>query len=57
MTVRIGIAGVGRMGRRHAENLATRTPVRTSIDDGVAALVLADAATTSWREKRVVELG
>ena len=26
MTVRIGIAGVGRMGRRHAENLATRVP-------------------------------
>ena len=36
--------------------LATGKPVRTSIDDGVAALVLADAATTSWREKRVVEL-
>ena len=26
MTVRIGIAGVGRMGRRHAENIATRVP-------------------------------
>jgi myo-inositol 2-dehydrogenase/D-chiro-inositol 1-dehydrogenase len=26
MTVRIGIVGVGRMGRRHAENLATRVP-------------------------------
>ncbi|MFO1395527.1 MAG: inositol 2-dehydrogenase [Burkholderiales bacterium] len=37
--------------------LGTGKPVRTSIDDGVAALVLADAATTSWREKRVVELG
>jgi myo-inositol 2-dehydrogenase/D-chiro-inositol 1-dehydrogenase len=36
--------------------LASGKPVRTSIDDGVAALVLADAATTSWREKRVVEL-
>ena len=36
--------------------LANRTPVRTSIDDGVAALVLADAATTSWRENRIVAL-
>jgi myo-inositol 2-dehydrogenase / D-chiro-inositol 1-dehydrogenase len=26
MTVRAGIVGVGRMGRRHAENLATRVP-------------------------------
>jgi myo-inositol 2-dehydrogenase/D-chiro-inositol 1-dehydrogenase len=31
-------------------------PVRTSIDDGVKALALADAATRSWREKRIVEL-
>ncbi|MBK9116519.1 MAG: inositol 2-dehydrogenase [Betaproteobacteria bacterium] len=31
-------------------------PVRTTIADGVAALELADAATTSWREKRIVEL-
>jgi len=31
-------------------------PVRTTIDDGVAALVLADAATTSWREQRIVKL-
>ena len=29
---------------------------RTSIEDGVAALALAEAATTSWREKRIVEL-
>jgi myo-inositol 2-dehydrogenase / D-chiro-inositol 1-dehydrogenase len=29
---------------------------RTSIDDGVAALALAEAATTPWREKRIVEL-
>jgi myo-inositol 2-dehydrogenase/D-chiro-inositol 1-dehydrogenase len=36
--------------------LARRAPVRTSIDDGVRALELADAATTSWREKRIVEL-
>ncbi|MCC7326459.1 MAG: inositol 2-dehydrogenase [Burkholderiales bacterium] len=36
--------------------LASGTPVRTSIADGVRALELADAATTSWREKRIVEL-
>jgi myo-inositol 2-dehydrogenase/D-chiro-inositol 1-dehydrogenase len=36
--------------------LATNKPVRTSIDDGVKALELAEAATTSWREKRIVEL-
>ena len=36
--------------------LAGGTQVRTTIDDGVAALELADAATTSWREKRIVEL-
>jgi myo-inositol 2-dehydrogenase/D-chiro-inositol 1-dehydrogenase len=39
------------------EALADGRPVRTGIDDGVAALELADAATTSWRERRVVELG
>ncbi|HEY4137343.1 MAG TPA: inositol 2-dehydrogenase [Casimicrobiaceae bacterium] len=33
-----------------------KKPVRTSIDDGVKALALADAATRSWREKRIVEL-
>ena len=32
------------------------TPVRTTIDDGVAALALADAAATSWREGRAVAL-
>lgn len=37
--------------------LASAKPVRTGIDDGVKALELADAATTSWREKRIVELG
>src|SRR5262249_33499675 len=26
MTVKVGIVGIGRMGRRHAENLATRVP-------------------------------
>ena len=31
-------------------------PVRTSIHDGVKALELAEAATTSWREKRIVDL-
>ena len=30
--------------------------LRTSIEDGVQALALADAATRSWREKRIVEL-
>ena len=38
------------------EALAAHKPVRTSIDDGVAALELAEAATTSWREKRIIEL-
>ncbi|MCC6868124.1 MAG: inositol 2-dehydrogenase [Burkholderiales bacterium] len=36
------------------EALAKGAPVRTSIADGVAALELADAATTSWREQRIV---
>ena len=36
--------------------VAGRAPARTSIDDGVKALALAEAATTSWREKRIVEL-
>jgi myo-inositol 2-dehydrogenase/D-chiro-inositol 1-dehydrogenase len=36
--------------------LANAKQVRTSIDDGVKALELADAATTSWRERRIVEL-
>ncbi|MEO8537893.1 MAG: inositol 2-dehydrogenase [Betaproteobacteria bacterium] len=35
---------------------AGRATARTSIDDGVKALALAEAATTSWREQRVVEL-
>jgi len=38
------------------EALASGGPVRTSIEDGVQALALAEAATTSWREKRIVEL-
>ena len=36
--------------------LAKGTSIRTGIDDGVKALQLAEAATTSWREKRIVEL-
>jgi len=36
--------------------LGKGTKVRTTIEDGVKALELADAATTSWREKRIVEL-
>jgi myo-inositol 2-dehydrogenase/D-chiro-inositol 1-dehydrogenase len=31
-------------------------PVRTTMDDGLKALELADAATTSWREQRIVSL-
>ena len=31
--------------------------LRVSIEDGVKALELADAATTSWREGRIVQLG
>jgi myo-inositol 2-dehydrogenase/D-chiro-inositol 1-dehydrogenase len=37
------------------EVVAGRATPRTSIDDGVKALALAEAATTSWREKRIVE--
>jgi len=36
--------------------VAGRATAVTSIDDGVKALALADAATTSWREQRIVEL-
>ena len=38
------------------ETLASGTPPRTTIEDGVKALELAEAATTSWRERRIVEL-
>jgi len=38
------------------DSLAKGTPVRTTIDDGVKALELADAATRSWREQRIIEL-
>jgi myo-inositol 2-dehydrogenase/D-chiro-inositol 1-dehydrogenase len=37
--------------------LATGKTPKTSIDDGVKALELAEAATTSWREQRIVEIG
>ena len=30
--------------------------MRTTIDDGLKALDLAEAATMSWRQKRVIEL-
>ena len=36
--------------------VASGKPVNTTIADGVKALELADAATRSWRERRVVEL-
>ena len=36
--------------------LQSGKPMATTIDDGVAALELAEAATTSWREKRIVTL-
>ena len=37
--------------------VASGKPVRTTIEDGVKALELAEAATLSWREKRVIEMG
>ena len=36
--------------------LAGREKLRTTIDDGVKALELADAATMSWKEGRIVKL-
>jgi myo-inositol 2-dehydrogenase/D-chiro-inositol 1-dehydrogenase len=38
------------------EAIAAGAKVRTTIDDGLKALELAEAATTSWRERRIVEL-
>ncbi len=32
-------------------------PVRTTVADGLKALELAEAATVSWKEKRIVRLG
>jgi myo-inositol 2-dehydrogenase / D-chiro-inositol 1-dehydrogenase len=37
--------------------LAGRDKLRTTIEDGVKALELADAATISWKEGRIVKLG
>jgi myo-inositol 2-dehydrogenase / D-chiro-inositol 1-dehydrogenase len=31
--------------------------VRTTVADGLKALELAEAATVSWKEKRIVKLG
>jgi myo-inositol 2-dehydrogenase/D-chiro-inositol 1-dehydrogenase len=39
------------------EAVTRGTPVRTTIADGVKALELAEAATLSWREGRVVRIG
>jgi myo-inositol 2-dehydrogenase/D-chiro-inositol 1-dehydrogenase len=36
--------------------LAGREKLRTTIDDGLKALELAEAATTSWREGRIIRL-
>ena len=36
--------------------LAGKEKVRTTIDDGLKALELAEAATTSWREDRIVKM-
>ncbi|MFC5474799.1 inositol 2-dehydrogenase [Paraherbaspirillum soli] len=36
--------------------MVNRVPVRTTIEDGVKALQLAEAATLSWRENRTIEL-
>src|SRR5438876_4100521 len=36
--------------------LSGKEKLRTTIDDGLKALALAQAATTSWREKRIVEM-
>jgi myo-inositol 2-dehydrogenase/D-chiro-inositol 1-dehydrogenase len=36
--------------------VASGKPVRTTIEDGVKALELSDAATRSWREQRIVEV-
>ena len=36
--------------------LSHGTPLRTTVHDGLKALELAEAATLSWREQRVVNL-
>lgn len=66
--VRIGLAGLGRMGRVHATNLASRCgeafarcvrdgePPRVTGADALAAFDRALAADRSWREGRAVRL-
>jgi myo-inositol 2-dehydrogenase / D-chiro-inositol 1-dehydrogenase len=39
------------------EAIGNGKPVRTTIDDGIKALELADAATISWKERRIIEMG
>jgi myo-inositol 2-dehydrogenase/D-chiro-inositol 1-dehydrogenase len=36
--------------------LCNGTPVRTTLEDGIAALELAELATRSWREGRALEI-
>jgi myo-inositol 2-dehydrogenase/D-chiro-inositol 1-dehydrogenase len=36
--------------------LSNGTPLRTTVEDGLKALELAEAANLSWREQRVVTL-
>lgn len=38
------------------DSLTNGKPVRTTLEDGIKALELADAATRSWQERRIVEL-
>jgi myo-inositol 2-dehydrogenase/D-chiro-inositol 1-dehydrogenase len=46
-----------RMEMAHfVDAIAHGKPVLTTIEDGIKALELADAATTSWREQRIVKL-
>jgi len=42
--------------RHFFDALVSRTPVATTIADGVKALELADAATRSWQEGRIISL-
>lgn len=42
--------------RHFFEAITAGAPLRTTVDDGLKALELAEAATTSWREQRVVHL-
>jgi myo-inositol 2-dehydrogenase / D-chiro-inositol 1-dehydrogenase len=37
--------------------LSNGTPVRTTIEDGIKALELAELATQPWREGRVLSVG